>query len=210
MYCSQCGAKLEPSSAFCPKCGASKMRAEQTQSDDNIPLYHLPVTDKRKCDITVLQDKVVFSGKFYYLKDKEFCKNKKQTETAYLRNYLGMGYLSQRSYRKTLWFIVVGTVMELAKLALDKITELVDKANDYLKWIDRSITLPEWMNNTVNALAIICLILGIVLFFSEKKVIEISFTDKRICVPQKSMSKSEYNMLYQSIQNAKKMLSLIS
>lgn len=204
MYCSQCGAKIESSTAFCSKCGASQMRAEQVQSNDNTPLHHLPVSDARKCDIAVWQDKVVFSGKFYYLKDKEFHKNKKPTETAYLRNYLGMGYLSQRSYRKTLWFIVGGTVMELVKLALDKITELVDKANDYLKWVDRSITLPEWMNNTVNILAIICLILGLILFFSKKKVIEISFTDKRICVPQKSMSKSEYNMLYQSIQNVKK------
>lgn len=204
MYCSQCGAKAEPSSAFCPECGAPQMTVEQMQSGGNASLYQLPVTDKRKCDITVLRDKVVFSGKFYYLQDKEFYKNKEPTETAYLRNYLGMGYLSRRSYRKTLWFIVGGTVMELAKLALDKITELVDKANDYLKWVDRSITLPEWMNNTVNALAIICLILGIVLFFSKKKVIEISFIDKRICVPQKSISKSEYNMLYQSIQNAKK------
>lgn len=204
MYCSQCGAKVELSSAFCSNCGASQMRVKQVQSNANTPLYHLPVTDKRECDIAVLQDKVVFSGKFYYLKDKEFYKSKKQTETACLRNYLGMGYLNQRSYRKTLWFIVGGTVMELAKLVLDKITELVDKANDYLKWVDRSITLPGWMDNTVNALAIICLILGIVLFFSKKKVIEISFTDKRICVPQRSMSKSEYNMLYQSIQNAKK------
>lgn len=204
MYCSQCGTKIELSSVFCSNCGASQMRAEQAQSNDNTLFYHLPATDKRKCDIAVWQDKVVFWGKFYYLKDKEFCKNKKSTETAYLRNYLGMGYLSQRSYQKTLWFILGGTVMELVKLALDKITEFVDKVNDYLKWIDRSITLPEWMNNTVNVLAFICLILGIVLFFSKKKVIEISFTDKRICVPQKSMSKSEYNMLYQSIQNAKK------
>ena len=201
MYCSHCGTVLDNQSNFCPKCGMAQEIF--SQRENILPLYHLPVTDKRKCDIAVLHDKVVFSGKFYYLKDKEFYKNKKPTETAYLCNYLGMGYLNQRSYRKTLWFIVGGTVMELAKLVLDKITELVDKANDYLKWVDRSITLPEWMDNTVNVLAIICLILGIVLFFSKKKVIEISFTDKRICVPQNSMSKSEYNMLYQSIQNAK-------
>ena len=45
----------------------------------------------------------------------------------------------------------------------------------------------------------ICLLLGLVLFFSKKKVIEISFTDKRICVPQKSMSSAEYQTLYQTL-----------
>ena len=97
------------------------------------------------------------------------------------------------------------TVLELTKFVLDKLTDLVDKINDYLKWIDRSISLPEWMGYTVNVLAILRLLLGVVLFFSKKKVIEISFTDKRICVPQKSMSQNEYNMLYQTIKSARSM-----
>ena len=173
------------------------------QNPNNVPLYHLPITEKRKYDITVCQDRIVFTGNFFYLKDKDFYKNTQQTDTGILRNYLGMGYLSQRSYRKTLLFLIGGTILELAKLALDKLTDLVDKANDYLQWFDRSISLPEWMNNTVNALAILCILLAVVLFFSKKKVIEISFTDKRICVPQKSMSPKEYHTLYQTIKNAR-------
>jgi hypothetical protein len=57
---------------------------------------------------------------------------------------------------------------------------------------------------TMNTLAAICILLAVVYFFSKKKVIEISFTDKRICVPQKSMTNNEYHMLYQSILSAKK------
>lgn len=201
MYCSHCGEKLESQPAFCPKCGAAQTISSQKK--DSAPLYYLAITDKRKCDIAVWQDRIVFSGRFYYLINKEFCRNRKQTEIAFLCNYLGMGYLNQRSYRKTLMFLLGGTVLELAKFALDKLTDFVDKANDYLKWIDRSIGLPEWMGNTVNALAILCLLLAVILFFSKKKVIEISFTDKRICVPQNSMTQSEYSMLFQAIKNAR-------
>lgn len=102
-------------------------------------------------------------------------------------------------------FVIAGTILEVVKMIIDKLTEWMDKANNYLQWIDKAISLPEWMNYTLNTLAVICILLAIALFFSKKKVIEISFTDKRICVPQKSMTKSEYNMLYQSIMSAKNM-----
>ena len=84
-------------------------------------------------------------------------------------------------------------------LGLGYLTEGVDKINSYLQWMGHSISLPDWMNTTMNVLAVICLLLGLVLFFSKKKVIEISFTDKRICVPQKSMSSAEYQTLYQTL-----------
>lgn len=166
------------------------------------PLYHLGITKKRKCDITIWQDRIVFSGEFFYLRNKEFYKSKGQADTAFLRNFLGMGYLSQRSYRKTLLFLIIGTILELAKIVLDKLTDFANKANDYLEWFDRSISLPEWLNSTVNILAILCILFGVILFFSKKKMIEISFTDKRICVPQRCMSQVEYNMLYQAIKRA--------
>ena len=88
-------------------------------------------------------------------------------------------------------------------LGLGYLTEGVDKINSYLQWMGHSISLPDWMNTTMNVLAVICLLLGLVLFFSKKKVIEISFTDKRICVPQKSMTVNEYQTLYQTIMQAR-------
>jgi hypothetical protein len=95
-------------------------------------------------------------------------------------------------------------VLELVKAIIDKLSDWVDNANNYLQWIDKSISLPDWMSNTMNLIAVICIVLAVIYFFSKKKVIEISFTDKRICVPQNSMTTNEYHMLYQSIMNAKK------
>ncbi len=105
-------------------------------------------------------------------------------------------YLIKCSLKKCLMLVIAGSILVAVNMIIDKHTEWVDKANDYLKWIDKSITMPEWMNHIMNALAVICVLSAVALFFSKKKVIEISFTDKRICVPQTSLTRSEYNMRY--------------
>lgn len=202
MQCSKCGKELPSDAMFCPQCGFS---ADNTSlNTKNQILYKLTENDKRSYSIMVSKELFSIVGEFWYLKDKEFVKCKSKQEKAFIDNFLGMGYLAKRSFKKCLLFVCAGTILEIVKAVIDKISEWIDKANEYLQWIDMSISLPEWVNNTMNTLAIICILLAVILFFSKKKVIEISFTDKRICVPQKSMSQSEYNMLYQSIQQAKK------
>lgn len=206
MQCSQCGKILTAETAFCPQCG---MAVDKTNlSSNNQPLYELTENTTRFYTITVNRENILFTGNFWYLKDKEFIKSQGNNESALIKNFLGMGYLAKRSYKKCFTFVIAGSALEIVKTIIDKLSEWIDKANDYLRWIDRSISLPEWMNHTMNALAVLCILLAISLFFSKKKVIEISFTDKRICVPQKSMTTSEYNMLYQSIINAKNIVKL--
>ncbi len=117
-----------------------------------------------------------------------------------------MGYLAKHSPKKCMAFILGGTTLEIIKTIIDKLNSILDKINNYLQWIDMSIELPEWMTYTMNTIAFVCIVLGIVFFFSKKKVVEISFMDKRICIPQRSITKNEFNMLYQSINNAKKMI----
>lgn len=202
MQCSRCRKIFVDDAMFCPNCGMA-VNIESSNVQNRV-LYKLTENDKRSYTITVNSEKISFSGKFWYLKDKEFVRCREKQETALVQNFMGMGYLAKRSFKKCLLFILAGSVLEVVKVIVDKVTEWIDKANDYLKWIDKSISMPEWVDTTMNVMAIICILLAVVLFFSKKKVIEISFTDKRICVPQKSMSKSEYNMLYQSIQNARK------
>lgn len=197
MPCRTCGKVLKEGVAFCPGCGTPV--AEVIPENENSLLYKLVENNNRKYSITVNRKDIQFAGDFWYLKEKEFVKCSARKETALPQNFLGMGYLAKRSFKKTLLFVLAGSVLEVVKLIIDKLTEWIDKANDYLQWIDRSISLPEWMNTTMNIMAIICILIGVVLFFSKKKVIEISFTDKRICVPEKSMTKQEYNTLYQSI-----------
>lgn len=115
-----------------------------------------------------------------------------------------MGYLAKHSPKKCMAFILGGTTLEIIKTIIDKLNSILDKINNYLQWIDMSIELLEWMTYTMNTIAFVCIVLGIVFFFSKKKVVEISFMDKRICIPQRSITKNEFNMLYQSINNAKK------
>lgn len=202
MQCKSCGKILAEDIAFCPQCGASVSMLSANM--ENQFLYKLTENSDRKYSITVNRIDICFAGDFWYLKDKEFIKCKSKQENALIQNFIGIGYLAKRSFKKCLLFVMAGSLLEVVKLIIDKIAEWIDKANNYLEWIDRSISMPVWMNYTLNTLTVICILIGIALFFSKKKVIEISFTDKRICVPQKSISKSEYNMLYQSIQNAKK------
>ncbi|MCM1190504.1 MAG: zinc ribbon domain-containing protein [bacterium] len=204
MQCSKCGKIVTAGAAFCPQCGTAVDQAGL--SSGNQLLYKLTENAGRNYTITVNRENVLFAGDFWYLKDKEFVKSHGRNESALVKNFIGIGYLAKRSFRKCLLFVIAGSALEVVKMIVDKLTEWVDKANNYLKWIDQSISLPGWMNVTVNALAILCILFGIALFFSKKKVIEISFTDKRICVPQKSMTGGEYNMLYQSIMKAKNMI----
>lgn len=210
MYCTNCGKQIINEANFCPHCGHAFSHdregivPEKEDLDAGVPtIYHLPMNADRPFDIQVFPDRVTFSGKFWYLRDKEFYRNGNKTETALIKDFLGIGYLAKRSYRQTILFVFGGTLLEITKAIVDQLSEWIDKANHYLQWVDRSVALPGWMNTTVNVIAFLCVVLGIALFFSKKKVIEISFTTKRICIPQKSLSEEEFNKLYNIIKSLK-------
>ena len=202
MQCSSCGKMLDEGVTFCPQCG--KLINCMSNDIGNQLLYRLAPNNERSYSITVNRDKVLFDGDFWYLQDKEFVKCRDKKDIALIQRFLGMGYITKRSPKKCIMFVLVGTVLEVVKMIFDKIAEWVDKANEYLQWFEQTISLPNWMSYTINIIAFICILSAIALFLSKKKVIEISFVDKRICVPHNSMSTNEYNMLYQSIQNAKR------
>lgn len=202
MQCSSCGKMLDEGVTFCPQCG--KLINCMNNDIGNQLLYRLAPNNERSYSITVNRDKVLFDGDFWYLQDKEFVKCRDKKDIALIQRFLGMGYITKRSPKKCIMFVLVGTVLEVVKMIFDKIAEWVDKANEYLQWFEQTISLPNWMSYTINIIAFICILSAIALFLSKKKVIEISFVDKRICVPHNSMSTNEYNMLYQSIQNAKR------
>ncbi len=165
------------------------------------PYYHLPMTQNRKYEIQVWPDRVLFSGQFLYLQDKEFYANKGEATMASPANFLGMGHLKMRSYKKTLAFVVSGVVLGAVNALCEKASDLADKANSVLQWVGETLTLPGWLNVLLNVSMAACLCFGIILFFSKKNVVEISFTDKRICVPEKSLSDAEFAGLYQAIKS---------
>ena len=163
------------------------------------PSYYLPTGTNRLCSITIYEETIVFEGEFWYLRNKEFYTNKGKTDVAYINNFIGMGYLEKRSYKKCVAFVLSGLVLTAINTITVKLSKWADDANFFLRWIGKTVNLPEWMAVGLNITMIICLLLGIIFFFSKKKVVEISFTDKRICVPQKSISDLEFAKLYQTI-----------
>lgn len=196
-----CGKAIITDELFCSKCGKAVHEAES--GNTNQTLYIINKNRQRTYCITVNRDSVLFEGDYWYLKDKEFVKCRNKQDVVSIQKFLGLGYLTKRSPKKCIMFVFIGGVLEVTKLIIDKITEWIEKINEYLQWFEQSISLPVWINYTMNIIALVCILSGVALFFSKKKVIEISFVDKRICVPQNSMSINEYNMLYQSIQHAK-------
>lgn len=202
-YCTTCGKELTDDMRFCSGCGKSVYSEKQVVENNTGAIYHLPITEKRKCDIKVFSDKVIFDGSFWFLKDKDFYRNKANTEITNPKEFIGMGYLKKRSYRKGIIFVFAGTILEGIKFVIDKLNDLVGKANDYLKWVDISIELPVWIEYIMNGATIICLLLAIMYFFSKKKVVEISFINKRICIPEKSLTSQEFVELRESILKCK-------
>lgn len=170
-------------------------------------MFRLSPNNNRKYEITVDDEALIIKGDFWNLVNKEFTKNPNKIDRALLKDFLGIGYLSKRSFRRCMIFLIAGSALEIFKFIIDKITEVIDKINDYLDWINQSISMPDWVNITMNTMAVICLLLAVWAFFSKKKVIEISFTSKRICVPQGSMTSTEYNALYQNILKSKNSVS---
>lgn len=204
MHCRTCGKSIEDNSAYCPYCGAAV--AETTKETDQtgiIVFYQLTPSGHRKYRLNIYQDRLTIDGQFWYLKDKEFVSHN-GTTIALLHNFIGMGYLNKRSYRKTLAFVFGGVILGVINSLIGKLEELADKANFVLRWIGQTFTLPEWLSYILNITTVICIALGIMCFFSKKKVVEISFTDKRICIPQSSLSNAEYAGLYQAIKNQTK------
>lgn len=200
MYCRTCGKTVEDNVSYCPYCGSAVIDVKKETGLNSSVLYQLLPDDHRKYRLNIYQDRLTIDGQFWYLKDKEFV-TQNGTATALLHNYIGMGYLNKRSYRKTLAFVFGGVILGAINSLIDKLGELADKANSVFRWIGQTFTLPEWLDYILNITIVICIVLGILLFFSKKKVVEISFTDKRICIPQSSLSNAEYAGLYQVIKS---------
>ncbi len=147
-------------------------------------LFHISGTSNNKqSSISISEDSFVIEGDFYYLQNKEFYPVKSGIASCPLKEYMGLGPLRKRSPKKLIQFVMIACVLEL-------FNTIAGKLSDYLFFADTS-----WTSYFVNALALLCLIQGLRLFFSKKKVIEISFLSKRICVDENMFSEDDINNL---------------
>lgn len=149
-------------------------------------LLHIDgISNKKKCGITVTDTDFCIEGDFYYLVNKEFRPVKNGRDTCSIKEYMGLGSLRKRSPKKLIQFVVLACILEL-------FDTIAGKIGDYLFFMDT-----DWTSYFVNAAAILCVIQGLRLFFSKKKVIEISFLSKRFCVDEKLFRNEDIDRLHQ-------------
>ncbi|MBD5480119.1 MAG: hypothetical protein HDR14_12665 [Lachnospiraceae bacterium] len=149
-------------------------------------LLHIDgISNKKKCGITVTDTDFCIAGDFYYLVNKEFRPVKNGRDICSIKEYMGLGSLRKRSPKKLIQFVVLACILEL-------FNTIAGKMGDYLFFMDT-----DWTSYFVNAAAILCVIQGLRLFFSKKKVIEISFLSKRFCVDEKLFRNEDIDRLHQ-------------
>lgn len=149
-------------------------------------LLHIESTsDKKQCCIHVSENVFFIEGDFCYLVNKEFRPVKSGRDTCCIKEYVGLGSLRKRSPKKLIQFVVLACILELFDI-------IAGKLGDYLFFMDTN-----WASCFVNAAVILCVIQGLHLFFSKKKVIEISFLSKRFCVDEKLFRTEDMDKLHQ-------------
>lgn len=145
------------------------------------------ISNKKKCGITVTDTNFCIEGDFYYLVNKEFRSVKNGRDTCSIREYMGLGNLRKRSPKKLIQFVVLACILEFFDMVAGKLS-------DYFFFLDT-----DWTSWFVNAAAILCIVQGLRLFFSKKKVTEISFLSKRFCVDEKLFREEDVNKLNQML-----------
>ena len=75
---------------------------------------------------------------------------------------------------------------------MELVNALAAKIGDYLVFLNT-----DWTSYIVNVAAVLCIVQGLRLFFSKKKVVEISFLTKRFCVDETLFKEEDINRLNQ-------------
>ena len=138
---------------------------------------------KKNCVIQVTDEQFTIQGHFYYLVNKEFRKSKAKNGSCSVKEYLGLATLHKRSPKKTLLFLAFAMVLEIVNTIAGKISDIFFFTNT------------SWTDYVVNTVVVICILLGLLAFFSKKKVIEISFLSKRFCVDEKLFEEEDIDKL---------------
>lgn len=149
-------------------------------------LLHIDsIPSKKHCCVRITDDTFSIEGDFYYLVNKEFRPAKNGLDTCSVKEYMGVGNIHKRSPKKLLQFIVLACILEL-------FDTIAGKIGDYLFFINT-----DWTSYFVNTAAVLCVVQGLRLFFSKKKVIEISFLSKRFCVDEELFQNRDIERLHQ-------------
>lgn len=147
---------------------------------------------KKECDIYITDGDFVIEGDFCYLVNKEFRKGANPKDSCPIQEYLGLGKLRKRSPKQLMIFVFLAAALEL-------VNALAAKIGDYLFFLNT-----DWTSYIVNIAAVLCIVQGLRLFFSKKKVVEISFLTKRFCVDETLYKEEDINRLNQIMLKLRK------
>lgn len=142
------------------------------------------------CTIGVTKEAVTFAGDFYYYGPDGFRPVKNHRDRVPIGDFLGMGYLKKRSSKRMVQFLVAGMGLSLLSTLSDK-----------LQWFFFLDT--GWLSVLINIALVACGIGLLRYFFSQKRVIEISFLSKRICVDETLLTQEDFATLRTAIKAAK-------
>ncbi|MDO4188323.1 MAG: zinc ribbon domain-containing protein [Lachnospiraceae bacterium] len=180
-YCKYCGQPIDSDAAFCSSCGNPISIKKNT--------YILPRNERRLYEISVENGVFSIEGDFLYLDNMDFYSSNGCVDGAPVSDYIGIGFLSKRSYRKVLIFFIAGTIFTFFKNVLD----YLDKFGVSL----RPVTVIYYI------LMGICIYNLVKILLDKKKVIEISFIGKRFAIPQSSINDEELHVLKLALENKK-------
>ncbi len=166
----------------------------------------IPLSTEHPWGVVITDNDFIIQGSFSYLVDKEVIKSKVQSDRADLRSFLGINYFSSRSYKKCILFVLIGSLLECFNFILGKLNDLAEKANTVLNLFDKSVSLPEWLNYSLNIIAAVTVLAGIVFLFSAKKVVEISFAGKRFCINKKNITDGEFHYILNGIKERRRVM----
>lgn len=138
--------------------------------------------------IHIMENAFCIEGNYLYLVNKEFQKVKNAKDSCPLKEFMGVGILSKRSPRKLFQFVLIAAALEFVNM-------LAGKIGDILFFMDT-----DWTAYVVNFAAVLCILQGLRLFFSKRKVYEISFLKKRFCVDEKDFNKQDIDKMNEVIR----------
>lgn len=192
-YCKYCGKQIEEDSVFCSGCG-KQINSKGADKKDNTldgdeTEFRLLKNESRKYDICISNGLFSISGDFWYLKDKNFYSSKGAQDTARTSDYIGCGYITKRSYRKCIEFVVWAVLFNVIKNIIDFICKFAET--------------PKPLLIIYYIVIAICAFNIIRYFLDKKKIVDISFMNKRFAIPQNSINDRELHELKEAINKSK-------
>lgn len=200
MFCKYCGSVINDGARFCSACG-KEINGEYQQPDNC--LYELESSESRTYSLRIYRDRVLIDGNYSYLINKEYISTSGE-DVGMLSQYLGTDIIKKGSYKKTVIYVFAGLFLELFNTFLGYLNDAVNRVNNVLKYLDRQIQTPPVFNIILNILIVICILLAINGLSSIKKMIVISFKDKRFCIPAKSVTQTEYSTILNMLHSLAK------